>query len=530
MKLKYYEDRYVVKCTFEERYEPKRNGFIWDRELKMWCTVDPKRAKRLIEFSIDNETKEKILNDINTLEEREKASRSLSSDISVPSPKGLSYYPFQKAGIDFINKHDSVLLADEMGIGKTIQAIGHINCNQDYEKILIICPASLKLMWRSELKRWLVKIYTVGVAFGNRQLPNTDIVIINYDIIKKKREDIRKITWDVVILDECHAIKNLKSQRTREIIGHGNLKPLEAKKKILLTGTPILNRPIELYSIIKYLDKDNWPDYFKYALRYCGAYKDKWGWVFNGATNLDELQQRLRTSIMIRRTKKGVLSELPDKIRQIIEVGDNKKFKSSKREKEIISNINNLYKEGVKNLKLSQVINFEEIAEIRHQTALDKVPYVIEHLKDVLDTGSKVVCFAHHRDVIETIRKAFEDVSVVITGSTKIKDRQDAVERFQNGESVKLFIGNIQAAGTGLTLTASSHVIFAELDWVPGNMSQAEDRCHRIGQENSVLIQHLVINGSIDAMIAKALVRKQEIVDKALDGSGEADFCDIFFN
>jgi hypothetical protein len=164
------------------------------------------------------------------------------------------------------------------------------------------------------------------------------------------------------------------------------------------------------------------------------------------------------------------------------------------------------------------------MSALRHETALAKLPYVIEHLRDALESGEKIVCFAHHLDVIAALKAEFGAACVTLTGSTSVADRQAAVERFQNDPACTLFIGNILAAGIGITLTASSHVVCAELDWRPAMVTQAEDRTHRIGQRNAVLVQHVVFDGSLDAVMAKRIIAKQEIIDAALDkGMAEAE-------
>jgi SWI/SNF-related matrix-associated actin-dependent regulator 1 of chromatin subfamily A len=241
-------------------------------------------------------------------------------------------------------------------------------------------------------------------------------------------------------------------------------------------------------------------------VRYCDAYPGQWGWDYSGASNLDELNERLRSTVMIRRLKADVMKELPPKRRQIIEL-------SGALPKPEVD-----YLAAVKALKNPGQIAFEEIARVRHEDALAKLPQVIEFIKDALEESEKIVVFAWHRDVIEGLTQALIDFSpVIVTGDTSLKNRQWAIENFQNEPHTRIFIGNIQAAGVGITLTAASHVIFAELDWTPGVVSQAEDRCHRIGQKDFVLVQHLVLSGSIDAKMAKILVAKQEVLDKALD-------------
>ncbi len=472
-------------------------------------------------------------------QEARAASRAFDSDFVVDSPDGLDYLPYQRAGIAFGAGRRNTLIGDEMGLGKTIQAIGIINARK-LKRVLIICPASLRLNWRNEMAKWLVEPLSIGVVQGD-DFPKTDVVVINYDVLHRHHDVLRANEWDLLVADEVHYMKNPKTRRTREVLGYKNkdvveVEAIPAKQKVFLTGTPIVNRPIELFPILNALDSENWGSFWDYAKRYCNANKNKFGWDFSGASNLDELQNRLRETVLIRRLKKDVLTELPAKRRQVVVMpangalsvvkAENKKweelqFEIDKLKEQVIlskaSSDPKDYEDAVAALKNTSAVAFEEMSGLRHKTALAKTPYVIEHLKDIIETGTKVVCFAHHKDVINQICEALGDVAVSLTGDTAMEKRQAAVERFQNDESCKVFVGSITAAGVGLTLTASSNVVFAELDWVPGNISQAEDRCHRIGQNDAVLVQHLVLDGSFDQRFVDTLIAKQVVIDAALD-------------
>lgn len=457
-------------------------------------------------------------------------SRATDLEVNIPAPEGLDYMPFQKAGIYFSQNKNS-LIADEMGLGKTIQAIGVINLHPEYRNILVICPASLRLNWQRELQKWLINDYTIGVVNRSEYPENSSIVIINYDVVQKHKEILDSVDWDLMVVDEAHYLKNYKAQRTKAVLGK---KGIQAKHKLFLTGTPILNRPIELFPIINSLDPDRWPNFFSYAKRYCGAHFNGFGMDFSGDSNLEELQERLRSTIMIRRLKMDVLTELPPKRRQVIEIPAtaelrrliNQEKKTWEEKDEVIENLRVAvamakvsdsvedYRAAMRNLQEGVSARFTEMAKLRQQIAVMKVPYVVEHIRNASD---KVVVFAHHKAVVAEFKKELGEEAVVLVGDTKMADRQVAVDSFQNDPKIKYFIGSIQAAGVGITLTSSSHVVFAELDWVPGNMSQAEDRCHRIGQQESVLVQHIVMEGSIDATMAQALIDKQEIIDRALD-------------
>ncbi len=262
--------------------------------------------------------------------------------IELPVPEGLAYLPYQRAGIAYALERQGVLFGDEMGLGKTVQAIGTINADESIQKVLVICPAGLKLNWYRELKRWLTRSLSIQVVNGKGWI-DADILVVAYTMLEKHHTTIHSTSWDLVIADEIHNIKNPDAQRTQEIAGRparaakGKYaatlpKPsLNARRKLGLSGTPMVNRPIELYSTISWLRPDLWPanKRFSYAMRYCNAHQNSYGWDFSGSSHLDELQHSLRQNCMVRRLKKDVLTELPPKRRQVIELsveGDMRKL------------------------------------------------------------------------------------------------------------------------------------------------------------------------------------------------------------
>ncbi|MEW6170663.1 MAG: DEAD/DEAH box helicase [Candidatus Omnitrophota bacterium] len=529
------------------KYEDKINYDLWQELSARWdktlgCrTVSFSKISEAVEFCQDYNfvLTAEVMTEYQKFEaEKEQKivqSRAETSDITIPAPEGKTYFPYQRAGIEYISTHQNILLADEMGLGKTIQVIGYLNLQQTCPQTVIVCPASLKINWKNELQSWLVYPADIRIVKEQDDIDHADIAIINYDIVSKFKWDKQ---FDLLVLDEAHYIKNNKAQRTRNILGHKKLglSGIQATKKIYLTGTPIKNRPIELWTQIHSLDSKTWSDFWGYAKRYCNAYNGGYGWDMSGASNLEELQEKLRTSVMIRRMKADVLTELPAKIRQVIELSANgnkkaieeewsayrqhqEKLSEMKAKVEVakLSDNKEEYEQAVKNLRVGMTTMFTEIARLRHETAVAKIPAVIEHIENIIETSEKVVVFAHHHDVIDAIQEKFGSQAVHLTGQDNIEARQKAVEEFQTNPKVLIFIGSISAAGVGITLTSASRVVFAELDWTPAQNSQAEDRCHRIGQKNSVLIQHLVLEGSLDAHIAKTIVAKQNIIDAALD-------------
>lgn len=461
--------------------------------------------------------------------------KSLVSDsnFTPPTPEGLSCLPYQRAGVEYamaaFERGNGCIIGDEMGLGKTIQAIACINALEDVKRVLIVCPNSLKLNWRNELRKWLTKKMRIQVQkagqvyFGD----HVDILIINYDIVAKYPQ-LAKSQWDMRIIDEAHYLKNPKAKRTVATLG------IWSRRKLTLTGTPIENKPIEIFSLINDIDPARWKSRFTFGKRYCNGQNNGWGWDFDGSSNAEELQDALRSTIMIRRLKSQVLKELPAKRRQVVEISSDKIgpmlreedriWKASQGDiEQLRANIELAkanedflkYKAAVETLNEIQGVAFDEMAAVRKEIGLAKVDSSIEFIQDALE-GGKVIVFAHHLEVVEALKQAFPQAAVITGNVTKIEDRQAAVERFQGDPACNVFIGNL-AAAEGLTLTAADHVIFVEAQWVPGKLQQMEDRAHRIGQTRSVLCTYLVLEDSLDARMLRACVDKLDVIDKTLD-------------
>lgn len=572
--------------------------------LRKWYTHKPECAARLA-HDADEKATALLEGHVKTVE----ASKATDADISVPAPDGLEYRPFQRGGIAYAIERPNTLIADEMGLGKTIQALGVVNAIPEAQSVLCVVPASLRLNWFREIERWIVdpsrfsvhvvekgtervktgrKVEkTVNHRDGTTSVQMVDemvskpigipeyanFVVVNYDLLSGKTvknpdynpqdktskqriwkpshilSELMARTWDILIVDEAHYIKNPKATRSKAVLGKpGNKRKKEdpipglidrtRMRKLFLTGTPILNRPVEIQPLLAALAPDHFGNFFQFAKRYCDAYQGRYGWDFSGASNLEELQEKLRATVMVRRLKREVLKELPAKRRQVIVLPTNGAKKAVQQEAQayqkhegLLDELRNAvdfahasgneeaYKAAVAALRDAQQVAFEEMSAVRKAVAIAKVPAVIEHLENAFEQGvDKIILFGHHHDVCNPIYEHFKGTAVLLTGEvTSMTERQAAVDRFQEDPGCNLFVGSIKAAGVGLTLTAAAHVIFAELDWVPANVTQAEDRAHRIGQEESVYIQHLVLDGSLDSTMAQMLVEKQEIADRALD-------------
>ena len=462
--------------------------------------------------------------------------------MSIPVPENLSYLPYQKEGIIRMAKMNNVLLADPMGLGKTIQVLGLINLMK-YKSILIICPAIVKYNWKKEACKWITGSYSYGVVEGRNKdaIIENNFVIVNFAIVQKNMDAILSREWDLLVVDEAHYLKEQTSGRTKTIIMnpyYGYDQPgIPAKKKIFVTGTPIENRPREIWPLCYSLDKSLFPVYNEFGMRYCNGWinriytkngvKEKYN--FEGSSNCEELFEKLQ-DIMIRRDKLEVLPQLPAKTEQLCIVGKGKQEKGIKQlllkvqealaillEKELLGETN--ISREIEKLEFTKKLLLDEMAVARKVAGMAKVPFMLEEIKNCLSQQDKLVVFAYHKDVIAAIMEEFKDIAVCITGATPAKKREDIKNRFQDDKDVKLFVGNIVAAGVGITLTAASTVLFCELDWRPGKMEQASDRVWRIGQDNKVLVKYLVLDNTIDARIGKSIVRKQKVISTALDGA-----------
>ena len=440
------------------------------------------------------------------------------------------------------------LLAWEMGLGKTIEALAYIHTRPDLRPVLVICPASLKLNWARETSIACPDIKTHIInGTSLEELPKADLYIINYDILPDKREKKtvmgprgpRKVKvpipetgwWNrlthckLMIIDEAHYLKDNNAFRTKDILGRS------AKNKCLgsiphiiaLTGTPITNRPKEIYPIAKALAPNDIPPFMTFAHKYCGATHNGFGWDFTGASNIQELHDLLVSTCMLRRTKAGVLKDLPEKTRSVIPMemkkGDAAEY--IKARDNFIS-----WLQMINPAKVSAAQRAEMLVKfqlLKRLAVKGKWDAAIDWAKDALDADVKMLVFAVHHDTVDALMSVLKDYyPVKVDGRDGQKARQDAVDRFQNDPKCRVFVGNIRAAGVGLTLTEASAVVFVELGWTPGEHAQASDRAHRLGQKNAVNIYYLIANGTIEEDIAALLDRKQKVLDAVSDGSETA--------
>jgi len=437
--------------------------------------------------------------------------------ILIPGLKG-DLFPFQGVGVNFVDlKKGRALIADEMGLGKTIQAIAWVQLHPELRPVVIVVPAALKLNWVREILKWTpIDPKKVLEVYGQTPYYTgaAEIIIINYDILSYWLAVLKVRGFKVLIMDEIHSIKNSATKRTKATKQLAKGIP----NVIGLSGTPIENRPIEIYNALSIINASVIPNFKEYTRKFCNAHYNGYGWDFKGSSNTAELHNLLINSFMIRRLKKDVLKDLPEKIKSFvpIELDNEKEYNSA--ESNFISYVK-ATKGAAAAEKASNAAVLAEIEGLKQLAVKGSLQSAIDWIKEFLESDQKLVVFAVHKFVIDALMEAFPNISVKVDGSTSIPQRNKNVDLFQNDPNITLFVGNIKAAGVGLTLTAASNVAFLELPWTPGALVQAMDRCHRIGQFFTVNVWFLLAVNTIQEKIARLIDAKAKILDAVLDGT-----------
>ncbi|XP_021921060.1 SWI/SNF-related matrix-associated actin-dependent regulator of chromatin subfamily A-like protein 1 isoform X2 [Zootermopsis nevadensis] len=430
-----------------------------------------------------------------------------------------SLMPFQREGICFgISKNGRFLLADDMGLGKTIQSLGVAHYYKDDWPLLIVTPSSVRYLWADAIMTWLpsVPYHNVMVMTSSTDyVKEAQILITSYDLMTRQQRELKEMDFGVCIMDESHFLKSTKSARTQAA---GNL--LEsAKRVIMLSGTPALSRPVELYPQISAIQPKLFPRYFEFGVRYCAGVKNSFGWDFKGSSNMKELKLILENHLMIRRLKSDVISQLPPKVRQMVILNP-----------EVIDVKSKEMKQCVKTLDQQHLTGIERRGALLSYycaTGKAKLKAIQDYIGDMLDSEKKFICFAHHRVVIDGICEVISGKKkefIRIDGRTDSNTRKLLCDNFQFEDKYVAAVLSITAANAGITLTAAHLVVFAEMYWNPGILTQAEDRAHRIGQDDSVLIQYLVAKGTADDHLWPLIQGKLDVLNKA--GLSKDNFLD----
>ena len=433
--------------------------------------------------------------------------------------KGL--YPHQIEGIAFLLGRRRALLADDMGLGKTRQSVLAMVEAEGEGPYLVICPASVKRNWSREIQ--LVLPTAEPAIVGPALLPPNDFqdwVIINYEILGKHLEGLLAFEWKGVVFDEAHYLKNHQSQRSRNAAKL--VKAIEHEPIVhALTGTPMTNRPRDLFPLLRLMNHPLGKSFLSFAKRYCDAYQGDFGLVADGASNIEELTVQLH-GVMLRRTKNEVL-DLPPKVRTWLDV---------ELHPYAIQHFNNAVREFLTKFDAPDPIDAIEdqpeprerrqavgrLTTARRKLAFAKCRHTIKFVENALEQGEKVILFTTFLNTLERFHKHFGDQAVFVFGEVPAEERQNRIDQFQNDESVRLFIANMHVAGVGINLTAGRQVVFNDLDWVPANHWQAEDRAYRIGQTGTVNVTYMIARGTVDEFVKTVLETKAALMDALVEG------------
>jgi SWI/SNF-related matrix-associated actin-dependent regulator of chromatin subfamily A-like protein 1 len=426
----------------------------------------------------------------------------------------------QKEAIQKLVENKKYILADDMGLGKTTSTI-IAALESGVKKVLIICPATLKINWKREIENYSKK--EVFIAESKSFSTEHDFVIVNYDIIKnfhntkdKKNSEILKAGFDLVIVDEAHYIKNAQAQRTKLI--NDFVKNID--RLWLLTGTPMTSRPIDYYNLLSLVDSPVAKNWLAYVVRYCNGFQFKAGprkvWNVMGSSNLEELRDRTQNTIL-RRLKEDVL-DLPEKIITPVFL----KLKSKNYE-EIMGEYYDWYDKNPEESK-SLTVQFSKLTKVRQVIADEKISQTIEMAENIIEQDKKVIIFCNFTDSLNKIVEHFGKSAVKVDGSCSKEQRQFAVDEFQDNPKIKVFVGNIKAAGVGITLTSAEVVIMNDLSFLPSDHAQSEDRAYRYGQKNNVLVYYPIFENTIEAVIYDIINEKKRVIATVMgDNQNPAD-------
>jgi len=432
---------------------------------------------------------------------------------------------FQKEGLDFLLKSSgNALLADEMGLGKTVQTLSYVSTEKQTFPVLIVAPLVTLKNWEREIEKFLKRKSRNGrivesespsvtlIRTGkSKELPKSDMYVINYELLLKRSEDIEKIGIRTIVCDEVH---NLRSKTTQKYKAVKKLAALSTVQyRIGLSGTPIYNRGSEIWPIIDIL-KPGLLGSFKEFCEYFCYVNDK-GKAIVLENKRASLRNELQKHVMLRRKKSDVLKELKDKVRYKEVIASDTDFYLEELDK-IWKKLESEQKEA--QTEFSKSASYHRAIQSERQIAgVAKLPHVINFVKNIMEIEESVVVFCHHKVIHKLLHESLQEFSPVsIIGGQSDDTRQDQIDKFQKGES-KLMIAGIRAGNVGINLTRAKYVIFAELDWSPAIHRQAEDRLHRIGQKNTVFAYYLIGNGTLDDHVASILVDKSYEIDAIMD-------------
>jgi len=428
----------------------------------------------------------------------------------------MALYNYQKEGIEKIysiltsREERAAMLCDPPGAGKTPQAIGlydALGCNS----ALIVCPASLKENWRREFSKWSSRNVKAQVLNASSDTidPEANVIITSFSLANRMHEKLCKNSYDLLVVDESHYLKNASSQAARIVLV---LLWARCHFRLLMTGTPLPNgRAVEGYTCFSRCSNEHFSSWETYKKTYCIEERTRWGTTYPGSKNLSQLKQ-LSKGFMVRRSKEEVLGELPGIVRQNVPI--------ALPQMAVLDAEGGIDVDAIVNAVENDLpIEGDHITTVRRKLGILKAPYVLQHIEETLEEVECLVVFLHHREVMAHLTTALTEKKishVAISGLTLPEDRIKSVDIFQKGEA-QVFLASLKAANTGLTLTRASTLIMAEYDWVPSTNEQAEGRIYRVSQNEICRVRYLVAQDSLDEKILKVVQRKQRDIGRAIE-------------
>ena len=419
------------------------------------------------------------------------------------------------------------LLADEMGLGKTIMCLDWVRRLPQCRPVVIVCPASVKYVWQSEAAlHFNIRTEVLEGEANKRSVMPGNIVIVNYDILPSWLKVLRKAKPQIIIIDEIHYIKSSKARRTKAV----RKLCRKARSVVGTSGTPMTNRPIELWSVLQAINPDIFPSKTDFAWRYCKPRYTPWGWVYDGSSNSKELREILLETCMIRRLKKDVLGELPPVTQNLVPFhlhdSDQEDYESA--QKNFIEWLRKLSPAKAKRAAKSQGLT--KVGYLLRLVAKLKYPHTEQWVADFLadNPNEKIVALTMHRAVIDRLRERFRGKILFIDGRVKGKKRHDTVRAFQNNRQYQMLVGNWKAAGIGITLTAAAHIAGLDFPWTPADLCQGRDRIHRFGQKRKCFMHHLITKHTIEEKQVRLLHKKSKVLDAILDGTAADADLNVF--
>lgn len=425
----------------------------------------------------------------------------------------LKLLPFQEIGRDFLASRTNAILADDMGLGKTYQAIEAIKLLQ-LQSGIVVCPQSIRRSWVKRIREQMPNAFIKEIVTPKTHPDVMAINVVNYDIVWREPVFSRLMAedWPFLICDESHYLKNAESKRTQYVLGKKGLVK-KCARRWLMTGTPILNRPIELYPTLRALFPQSlgrYQGYYDFAYKFCDGHQGPFGFDATGCSAMEELSLMLKP-LMLRRLKAEVQKDLP-------QVTYDKVYLDPSDQLIALTEKENVHFDA------KQTIG--EISSIRRALGVIKAAAAIAHIKDLFEEKKKVVAFTFHHDVADLLAVAFKDVSVVYTGQQSATEKQNALDRFCTDGQTRLFIGQINAAGIGIDglQKVCDTCVFVEMSYVPGEVQQAVDRLARMGQTKPVQAQFLIAENSMDEKVVNTLAEKAKNIRTILDEKGGNNF------